>query len=96
MKTISFTFGGQLCIETLDGYEFEYEIGPERYRALYEQNSRGLVTMICFDRNDARDGKPDYWVNNPSLPIEVQRKVIDQINTEFQAEQRRIAEMEDA
>lgn len=95
MKTINFTFGGQLCIETAEGYEIEVEIGPELYRAIYQQDLRGRITQIDFEHNDARIGKPDYWDIDLFLPNEVRRKVMEQIDKEFEDEQQRIAALED-
>jgi hypothetical protein len=96
MKTLKFSFGGNLCMETQDGLELEVEIGPRQYRALYEIDWYGDVTKLRFERNDARDGKPDYWVPDACLPMELRDEVRQQIEQEFQDEQRRIAEMADA
>lgn len=94
MKIINFTFGGQLCIETAEGDEIEVEIGPERYRAMYEQDLHERITHIWFEMNDAREGKPDCWVHC-HLPYEAQIKVMKQIYKEFEDEQQRTAALED-
>jgi hypothetical protein len=58
-----FTFGGIITSDTTEGCD-EIEVAPESYRAIYEvrQDRRVLVTAI--ERNDARPGKPAYWVKD--------------------------------
>jgi hypothetical protein len=58
-----FTFGGIITSDTTEGCD-EIEVAPESYRAIYEvrQDNRVLVTAI--ERNDARPGKPAYWVKD--------------------------------
>lgn len=96
MKALRFTFGGNLCMETQDGLEIDVEIGPEQYRALYEIDWRGDVTKLRFERNDARAGHDDCWVADAGLPVELKDEIRQQIEHEFEEEQRRIALLEDA
>jgi hypothetical protein len=60
MNTFAFTLGS--CI-TSDEFADDIEVAPEEYRAHYEiRLSQVVVTLI--ERNDARPGKPAYWVTD--------------------------------
>jgi hypothetical protein len=60
MNTFLFTCGA--CI-TSDEFADAIEVAPEEYRATYEVK-RGEVLVNLIERNDARPGKPAYWVTD--------------------------------
>jgi len=97
MKPVPFTFGGQLCIETVDGNEVEIEIGPRHYRALMEDNGKHVVGRVVWQINEARHGKPDLWVETQvGLPKEVKLEVIRIREEELAEEQRRLVALYDS
>lgn len=96
MKPIPFTFGGQLCIETVDGNEVEIEIGPRHYRALMNDDGRYVIGDVVWQINEARPGKPDVWVNTNGLPIELKLAVIRIREEELAEEQRRLVALCDS
>lgn len=97
MKPIPFTFGGKLCIETVDGNEVEIEIGPRHYRALMNDDGRYVIGDVVWQINEARPGKPDLWVNTDvGLPAEVKLAVIRVREEELAEEQRRLVALYDS
>jgi hypothetical protein len=59
-----FSWGGVLTTSDVE-YSDDMEVAPEEYRATYDvrgPDSRVIVTLI--ERNDARPGKPAYWVKD--------------------------------
>lgn len=96
MKPIPFTFGGQLCIETVDGNEVEIEIGPRHYRALMDDDGKYVVGDVVWQINEARPGNPDVWVNTNGLPIELKLAVIRIREEELAEEQRRLVALCDS
>lgn len=93
MKTIKFSYGGNLCIETVKGFEREVEIGPHRYRCKYEQDHRGRVANMEIERDETRTGHPEIWMRDSKLPDAVWDALLEQIEHEDAQEQRRIVEM---
>jgi len=92
MKTINFTYGGNLCIETNEGFEREVEIGPHQYRCRYLQDHRGNIENMFIERNETRPGKPEIWLFE-ELPNEVTSALVEQIEHEDAQEQARIVRM---
>lgn len=95
MKTIKFSYGANLCIETNEGFEREVEIGPHQYRCRYLQDHRGNVSNMFMERNETRPGNPELWMLDPRLPDEVYSAILEQIEHEDAQEQRRIVAMYD-
>jgi hypothetical protein len=60
MNTFAFTYGGVL---TTDEFADDIEVAPEEYRATYETKD-GQIVVTQIERNDARPGKPAYWVKD--------------------------------
>jgi hypothetical protein len=60
MNTFAFTLGS--CI-TSDEFCDDIEVAPEEYCALYAVKD-GQVIVTEIKRNDARPGKPAYWVKD--------------------------------
>jgi hypothetical protein len=58
-----FTFGGIITSDTTEGCD-EIEVAPESYRAIYEVRQDNRVIVTAIERNDARPGKPAYWVKD--------------------------------
>lgn len=96
MKAIPFTFGGMLCIRTVDGNEVEIEIGPRHYRALMNDDGRYVIGNIVWQINEARPGNPDVWVNTIGLPIELKLAVIRVREEELAEERRRLVALYDS
>jgi hypothetical protein len=61
MNTFAFTYGGVL---TTDEFADDIEVAPEEYRATYELRQDDQVVVTLIERNDARPGKPAYWVKD--------------------------------
>jgi hypothetical protein len=57
-----FTFTLSSCI-TSDEFADDIEVAPEVYQATYEIKG-GEVIVTLIERNDARPGKPAYWVKD--------------------------------
>jgi hypothetical protein len=51
------------CI-TSDEFCDDIEVAPEEYRATYELRQDDQVLVTAIERNDARPGKPAYWVKD--------------------------------
>jgi hypothetical protein len=60
MNTFPFTYSGLL---TTDELADDIEVATEEYRASYEVKG-GQVIVMQIERNDARPGKPAYWVKD--------------------------------
>jgi hypothetical protein len=60
MNTFAFTLGS--CI-TSDEFADDIEVAPEEYRAHFEIRLEQVVVTL-IERNDARPGKPAYWVKD--------------------------------
>jgi hypothetical protein len=56
-----FAFTLSSCI-TSDEFADDIEVAPEEYRPTTSQVDQVIVTLI--ERNDARPGKPAYWVKD--------------------------------
>jgi hypothetical protein len=93
MKTIEFTYGGNLCIKTAEGLEREVEIGPHQYRAKFHKDRMGRVHFLEIERDETRAGHPDVWMIDSKLPEAVYDALTEQIEHEDAQEQRRILEM---
>lgn len=93
MKTIKFSFGGNLVMQTDEGLEREVEIGPFQYRARFTKDHRGNVNRLVIERNETRPGKPEIWMLDSKLPGAVYDALVEQIEHEDAQEQRRILEM---
>jgi hypothetical protein len=61
MNIFAFTYGGLL---TTDEFADDIEVAPEEYRANYELRQDDQVVVTLIERNDARPGKPAYWVTD--------------------------------
>jgi hypothetical protein len=61
MNLFAFTYGGLL---TTDEFADDIEVAPEEYRANYELRQDDQVVVTLIERNDARPGKPAYWVKD--------------------------------
>jgi hypothetical protein len=61
MNLFAFTYGGVL---TTDELADDIEVAPEEYRATYELRQDDQVIVTQIERNDARPGKPAYWVKD--------------------------------
>jgi hypothetical protein len=88
MKTYPFI---RTVILTNDTEEVEVQ---EACRALYDEGKDGTPRSITFELNDARQGKPANW-----QPMRISRAeqdaVITWIESEYDAEQRRMVEQFD-
>jgi hypothetical protein len=60
MNTFAFTCSA--CI-TSDEFADDIEVATEEYRASYDLKG-GEVIVTLIERNDARPGKPAYWVKD--------------------------------
>lgn len=61
MNIFAFTYGGVL---TTDELADDIEVAPEEYRATYELRQDDQIVVTLIERNDARPGKPAYWVTD--------------------------------
>jgi hypothetical protein len=60
MSLFAFTLSS--CI-TSDEFADDIQVAPEEYRAHFEIKSEQVVVTL-IERNDARPGKPAYWVKD--------------------------------